>query len=206
MAHDDGIGTPRDQHDHHDGDQLHDVQSFFAGFGNALGVFPPEISGDHDGKTGGDKTDGRRRQRSADMHVHQQFTDEPGEILARSHAADGAGENVIEHQSGYAEFGERAAESALDGAIHAAADEHAATFHVHRAHGIRKNHDGQDEPGSGFADVGFGFTARVVGGRCQVVQNDGGGAPERDECQEGRGRNNDTRDPGIPGCLQQQGD
>src|ERR1700686_5362979 len=32
MPHYDGVGTPGDQHDHHHSDQLHDVQSFFAGF------------------------------------------------------------------------------------------------------------------------------------------------------------------------------
>ncbi len=75
MAHDDGIGAPDDQHDHHHGNQLHDVQSFFAGFGNAFGVFPPEICGDHDGKASGDNTDAYRGQGTADMHVHQQVTD-----------------------------------------------------------------------------------------------------------------------------------
>src|ERR1700736_5267182 len=97
MAHDDGVGAPRNQHDHHHGDQLHDVQSFFAGFGNPFSVFPPEISGDHDGEAGSDDTGADRSQGAADMHVHQQFADEPSEILARSHTADGAGENVIEH-------------------------------------------------------------------------------------------------------------
>src|SRR6202043_1665988 len=155
MAHDDGVSTPDDQHDHHHSDQLHDVQSFFAGFGNPFGVFPPEIRGDDDGKTRGDNTNAYRGQGTADMHVHQQFADEPSGILAPGHAADGAGEDVIEHQSGDAELGERATESAFDGAIHAAADEHAAAFHVHRANGVRKNHDSQDEPGSRLADVGF---------------------------------------------------
>ena len=55
MAHDDRVGAPDDQHDHHHGDQLHDVQGFFAGFGNALGVFPPEVNGDDNGKAGGDQ-------------------------------------------------------------------------------------------------------------------------------------------------------
>src|ERR1700730_10612693 len=71
MAHDDGVGTPHYQHDHHYGDQLHDVQSFFAGFGNSFSVFPPEISRDHDGKAGSDDTDACWGQGTADMHVHQ---------------------------------------------------------------------------------------------------------------------------------------
>jgi len=58
------------------------------------------------------------------------FVEKAAEILARRDAADGAGENVIEHEGGDAEFGEAAAEGLLDGAIDAAADEHAAAFDV----------------------------------------------------------------------------
>ena len=135
------------------------------------------------------------------MHVDQQFADQAGEILARGDAADRAGQNVVEHQRGNAEFGERAAQSALDRAIHAPAHEHAAAFHVHGANGIRKQHDGQDEPRRGLADEAFGFAARVIGGGGQVVQNDGGGAPERNERQERRGGNDDARNtvPRLPG-------
>src|SRR5258705_43094 len=71
----------------------------------------------------------------------------------------------------------------VNGAIDAAADEHAAAFDVHRANGVRKQHDGEDEPGSGLADVAFGFTARVIGGRGEVVQNDGGSFPEGNKGQ-----------------------
>ena len=58
VPHDHGVNTPGDQHDHHHGDQLHDVQRFFARFGNALGVFPPEVHRHDDGKSSGNNTDG----------------------------------------------------------------------------------------------------------------------------------------------------
>src|SRR6267142_4470623 len=117
------------------------------------------------------------------MEILGELAEETAEILSRRDAADGAGENVIKHQRGDAEFGESAAEGLLDGAIDAAADEHAAAFDVHRANGVRKQHDGEDEPGSGLADVAFGFTARIIGGRGEVVQNDGGSFPEGNKGQ-----------------------
>jgi hypothetical protein len=87
----------------------------------------------------------------------------------------------VKHQRGHAELGERSAERLLNGAVDAAADKHAAAFHVHGADRVGEQHDGQDEPGSGLADVSFGFTAGVIGGRSQVVQDDGCGAPEGNE-------------------------
>src|SRR5439155_25075730 len=51
MAHGYRVTTPDNEHHHHDGDQLHDLQSFFAGFGNALGVLPPLIDSESNGKT-----------------------------------------------------------------------------------------------------------------------------------------------------------
>src|SRR6202453_3600456 len=52
MAQDRGVNTPADQDHHHHGDQLHDVEGFFARFRNALGVFPPEVDRDDDGECG----------------------------------------------------------------------------------------------------------------------------------------------------------
>ena len=57
VPHDHGVNAPGDQHNHHYGDQLHDMKSFFAGFGNALGVFPPEVHRHDDGKSGGNNAD-----------------------------------------------------------------------------------------------------------------------------------------------------
>src|ERR1700733_5840703 len=47
-AHPQRIKTPADQHHHHDGGELHDAQSFAAGFGHALDILPPEIKRDDD--------------------------------------------------------------------------------------------------------------------------------------------------------------
>ena len=57
MAYRHRVDTPPDEHNDHHGDQLHDLQSFFAGLANALGVLPPEIKGDGDGEARSDKTD-----------------------------------------------------------------------------------------------------------------------------------------------------
>ena len=103
------------------------------------------------------------------MQILNEFVDQTGKILPRGHAADRPGQHVVEHERGDAEFRQRTAQGAFDGAIHAAAHEHAATFHVHRAHGVRKNHDSQDEPRGRFADVAFGFTTGVIGGGGEVV-------------------------------------
>src|ERR1700722_357779 len=48
-----GDRAPKKQnHHHHRGDD-HDLQSFLAGFVNALGIFPPEIKHDNDSQSGG---------------------------------------------------------------------------------------------------------------------------------------------------------
>src|SRR5579859_5496137 len=127
MANDDGVNAPADEDDHHDGDELHDVKGFFAGLRDALGVFPPEIGGDDDGEGGGDEAGGARREMApCEVEIQAEFVEKSAEILARGDAADGAGENVIEHQGGDGKFGEAAAERLLDGAIDPAANEHAA--------------------------------------------------------------------------------
>src|SRR5271163_2031165 len=65
MAVESGVNAPADEDDHHDGDELHDVEGFFAGFRNAFGVFPPEVDGDGNGEAGGDPGDGIFRKRPA---------------------------------------------------------------------------------------------------------------------------------------------
>jgi hypothetical protein len=112
------------------------------------------------------------------MGMLREITEQASEILPRGHAADWPCEDVVEHQCGDAEFRQGAAERLLDRAVHPAAHEHAAAFHVHRAHGVGKQHDGQDEPRRGFTDVPFGLTTRVIGRRSQIVQNDRGSAPK----------------------------
>jgi len=182
MANNDGVDAPADEDDHHDRDQLHDVEGFFARFGNALGVFPPEIESNNDGEGGGNETSGTVGEMSfGDVEILAEFVEKAGKVLARGNAADRAGEDVIEHQGGDGKFGEAAAEGLLDGAIDAAANEHAAAFDVHRADGVRKNHDGENEPGSSLADEALCFAAGVVGGGSEVIENDRRGLPERNE-------------------------
>ena len=50
MAHSHCVDAPGDEQHYHHCDQLHDVQGFFAGLGNALGVLPPEIKRDDNGE------------------------------------------------------------------------------------------------------------------------------------------------------------
>src|SRR5215468_10272224 len=127
------VNAPSDEDHHHDGDELHDVEGLFARFGNALGIFPPEIDGDENGKTRGDQSCHAIGEMGfAEMEVLKEFVEETAEILARRDAADGTGEDVVEHQSGNAEFSQTTAEGLFNGAINAAADEHAAAFDVHR--------------------------------------------------------------------------
>ena len=193
MAHRHCVGAPGDEHHYHHGDQLHDMQSFFAGLGNALGVLPPEIKRDDNGKARGDETGCSGRERATHVKILQKVFDQSREVLACSDSADWSREDVIKHQRGNAEFRERPAEGHFHGAIHAAAHEHAAAFHVNGAHGVRKQHDGEDEPRRSLADVAFGFAAGIVRRGGQVVQHDGRRPPERNECQEGGSGDDDTR-------------
>jgi hypothetical protein len=51
----------------------------------------------------------------------------------------------------------------MDNAIHAATHVHRAAFDVHRAHGVGKQHDAEDEPRCGLADGMLGDAADIVG-------------------------------------------
>src|SRR5271165_6224461 len=127
------------------------------------------------------------------MNVIGGLVEQAGDVLAGGDAADWTGEDVVEHQGGNAELCQGAAHGFLDDAIHAAADEHAAAFHVDGADCVGKQHDPQDEPGRGLADVALGFTTGVVGGGCEIVENDGGSAPEGNETQQRGGRDQYAR-------------
>src|SRR5882757_10561047 len=95
------------------------------------------------------------------VHGGQDFVDEAGDVLAGRDAGNGAGEDVLEHQGGDAEFGEGAAEGFFDYAVDAAADEHGTAFDVDGADSEGEEHDRDDEPGGGFADSLFGDAAGV---------------------------------------------
>ncbi len=127
----------------------------------------------------------------AEMRVGEHLIEQAREILARGNAADGAGEDVVEHQGGNGKFRERAAHGFLHDAIDAAANEHAAAFDVDLGDGVGKQHGGENEPRGGLADELLGFTAGVIGGGGEIVQDDRGRAPVGNEGEHGRGGHKD---------------
>src|SRR4029453_4895849 len=95
--------------------------------------------------------------------------------------ADRAGQDVVEDQGGHGELGGSGAERLADDAVDAAADENRATLDVPHPDGEREQQHGEDEPRGGRADGLLDDAADVVGGAGEVAQDDGGGAPVRDE-------------------------
>src|SRR5882757_4804862 len=199
----DGVAAPEKKNDHHDGGDLHDLQSLVAGLLEAFDVLPPVVEGDDDRAEGGGEVHGQLRNvmvcaqkergqpvmRGADF---QQLVEEAGDVLAGRHTGDRTGEDVVEHQGGDADLGEGAAESLLDHAVDAAAGEHGAAFDVDRANGTGEENDADDEPGGGLADQLLGDAAGIKRGGAEVVEHDGGGAPEGDERQHDRGGNDEA--------------
>src|SRR5260370_20933422 len=92
------VNAPADQQDHHDGDQLHDVQRFFARFSYALGVLPPEICRDDDGEGGGDTGDGGFRKGSAQVSMLGEIAEQATEIVTGGNTANRPREGVVERQ------------------------------------------------------------------------------------------------------------
>ena len=130
VADEDGIDAPSDKDDDHDGGNLHDPHGFLAGLVDAFDVVPPEIDGAEDGETGGAQigTDVK-----AEVNEVGGLVEKADDVLPGRDAADGAGQDVVEHEGRNAELGERAAHGLFDDAVNAATDEHAATFDVDRA-------------------------------------------------------------------------
>src|ERR1700687_1358850 len=126
------------------------------------------------------------------MDVVESLVEESDKILARRHAAYRPSQDVIKHQRGDAELGKRSAHRFFDDAIDATAHEHAAALDVDGAYGVGKQHDPEDEPRRGLADVAFGFASGIVSGRSEIVEDDGRGSPERNEAQERRRGNKNT--------------
>ena len=127
--------------------------------------------------------------------------DQASDVLSRRNAGDRPGQDVIEHQGGNTELGERAAESFFDDAIDAAAHKHGAAFHVDGADGEGEQHDAQNEPGSAFANRLFGDAAGVESGRTEVVENDGGSSPVGDKGEHHRGRDHNANPVIAGGCV-----
>ena len=182
-----GQPAPCHQDHHHHADNLHDPQGIVARLVNTPRIAPPEVDGDDDGDTGRDRAarqlDGHR---TASEHVVQETHD----VLARGHAADRARQDVVEEQCRHRQLRERAAHRLLDDAVHAAADEHRGTLDVQRTHGVRKDHDAEDEPGGGLPDGLLDNAADVERRRPEVGKDNRRRAPERDEGQEDRRRDN----------------
>ena len=176
-----GDDAPGDQDHHHHGGDLHDAQSFLARFVDPDDVLAPEVKGDDDGEHGREIRPVHAH--SGNVQPPAGLIDEAGGIQAGAHGADGAGEHVVEHEGGHRELGEGAAHGFVHHLVHAAAHEHGTAFDVDGAHGVGEQHDGQDEPRRGLSHGRFGDAAHIVGGRSQIAQHDGGGAPEGDERQ-----------------------
>ncbi len=120
---------------------------------------------------------------------------EADDVLTGRDRADRSGQHVVEQQRGHRELGQRTAHRLLDDAVHAAAHEHDGALEVDRPHAVRKEHHPEDEPRRGFADRFFRDAAGVERGRAEVAEDDGRRAPERDEGQEDRGRDDDLDAP-----------
>ena len=194
---------PAEQDHNHHGRDLHDPERLFAGLVDALDVLPPVIDGDGEGEDNRGPVDVELRRavenvvngaRNPAVRVggDHDFVEQADDVLAGGHAGDRAGENVVEHQRGDAELGQRAAEGFFDDFVDAAAHEHRAAFDVDGAHRKREEHDSDNEPGGGFADGLLGDAAGIKGRRSQIVENDGGRAPVGDEGQHHRRGDDDA--------------
>jgi len=71
------------------------------------------------------------------MAVPEQLIHKSDQVMAGRYAADGSGKNEVEHQGRDGKLCHPAAHGLLHNAIDAAADKHAATFHIQRAHRVR---------------------------------------------------------------------
>ena len=111
----------------------------------------------------------------------QRIEQQAHDVLAGRHAADRAGQDIVEHQGRDRELGQESAQGLFDHAIHAAADKQRAALDVDRADGIAEQHHRQDEPGGGGPDGALDDAADVVGRAGQIAQHHRRGAPVRNE-------------------------
>ena len=182
----DRVAAPDDQDHHHDGGDLHDLQRLVARLVNALDVLPPEI---HNGKNRECRCEVVVVEMDGMMGIAEQVFDEAGEVQARRDGADRSGQDVVEQQRGNREARQRGTKRLFDDAIHAAAHEHRARFHVDSANGVAKHHHREDEPRCALADYLFGVATSVIGGGGKVGKNDCRHPPERDKAQHDGGGN-----------------
>ena len=106
---------------------------------------------------------------------------EADDILPCRNTRDRPGQNVVKHQGGDRKFGEGAAHRLFDDAIDSAARKHSARFDIDGPHGIREEHHPEDEPGGRTSDRLLGNAADVESRRTEIVEDDGGSAPEGNE-------------------------
>ena len=145
---------------------MHDAERLAARLVNALDIVPPEVQRHDEPKSGGEEI---RRHARGEVHRFGRFIDQAAQVLAGADAADGAGEDVVEDQSGNRKAGHERTHGVAHHDIDAAAHEHAAAFHVHRAHGEAEQHDAQDEPGRAGADGLFSDSTSVEGRRREIA-------------------------------------
>ena len=149
-----------------------------AGFVDALDVAPPEVNGHHHAEYGGERI---RRGVQAEMAEAGDLIEQTPQVLARADHTDGAGEDVVEDERRDRDPRHERAHGVAHHHVYATAHEHAAGFHVDRAHGETEEHHAEDEPWSALADGVLGDAAGVKSGRGQVAQHHRRGAPERNE-------------------------
>ena len=185
-AHIQRVPAPREHHHDHDRRDIHDAQSFLARLVNAFDVLPPEINRDERRK---DRSSHIYGQNHSGVRVMQKFVQETNQIQPRGDAADGPSQDVVKHQSGDGNFGQRAAHRLFDDAVHTAAHKHAAALDVDGAHRVGQAHDRQNEPRASLPNKVFRNGAGVKGGRPHVIQDNCRGTPEGHEREHGRCRN-----------------
>ena len=199
---------PAQQSHHHNGSDLHDPERFFAGFVDALNILPPVINRDGEGEDNRGPVDvevrgavkyvvNSARDPAVGVGGDHHFVQQSDNVLASRHTGDGAGQDVIEHQRGDAEFRECAPQSLFDNFIYAAAHKHRAALHVDGSHREREQHDADNEPGSGVADGLLGDPTGVKSGGGEIVQNDGRRAPVGDEREHHRRGDDDANTVGA---------
>ena len=109
------------------------------------------------------------------------------DILPGRNSRDRPGQNVVEHQGGDRKFGEGTAHRLFDDAINSPTRKHAARFDIDGPHGIREEHDPEDEPGGRMSDRLLGNAANVESRRTEIIEDDGGSTPEGNERKHHRG-------------------
>src|SRR5438105_14996587 len=119
------------------------------------------------------------------MRVAEKIIYKAHQVMACRYATDRSGKDKVEHQGGDRKLRHSAAHAFFHNAIEAAADKHAATFHVQRAYRISQKHHGQNEPRRGLAEGLFRDGAGVESRGAHVVAYDDSRSPERDEAEHG---------------------